>query len=271
MPVIAISTWALHKTIGVSYPDSPAGGRTSKMIHSKRTTELVDLPGEVRKNGYSRVELCHFHIPSREAEYTLKLKNAFRHAGVKLQTLLIDDGDITHPQNGARDTEWIKGWIDTAAQLGAEAVRVIAGDETWSEESANLAEQNLKSIIDHAKGLGVKVRIENWHELLSKPGQVLELLTRVGEGLGLCIDFGNWSGPSKYADLSLIASKAETAHAKADFIDASTLDEADYQKCIDLVVAHGFNGPYVIVNGGKGDDEWEAIFQQAEFIQSALM
>lgn len=269
MATIAISTWALHRTIGVSYPDTPQDGRTTKAVHCKETTDLLDLPGELRKNGYARMELCHFHLPSRDAEYLTKFRKALQNSGVVLQTLLIDDGDLSHPDFADRDAAWIQGWIDISAALGAEAVRVIAGRHSWTEKSAATATEKLKELTSHAEILGVRVRIENWFDLLSKPSNVIEMLNRLEGRLGLCLDFGNWSGPTKYEDLAAIASRAETTHAKADFLDAETLDTEDYQKCIDILLGVNFTGPFVIVNGGKGDDEWEAISQQAEFISSA--
>ena len=44
-----------------------------------------------------------------------------------IQTLLIDDGDITNPATRARDLTWIASSIEAAALLGAENARAIAG------------------------------------------------------------------------------------------------------------------------------------------------
>ena len=53
-------------------------------------------------------------------------------AGVKLHSVLIDAGDITHPEAAHReaDLNWIKSWISVAGRCGAKNVRVIAGDVT---------------------------------------------------------------------------------------------------------------------------------------------
>ena len=63
-----------------------------------------------------------------------------------LQTLLIDDGDITDPVNRRRDIAWIGRWIDVAASLGAERARVIAGKQKPSPEVLDVAVAGLAEL-----------------------------------------------------------------------------------------------------------------------------
>jgi sugar phosphate isomerase/epimerase len=55
--------------------------------------------------------------------------------GTLLQTLLVEDGDPSHPQTAERDIRWVAGWIDIAAALGAQNMRVIAGKQQPSDEN----------------------------------------------------------------------------------------------------------------------------------------
>lgn len=261
---IAVSSWALHKTIGTATWDAPERRSTTLLHHAAPSLDLLDLPARLQEHGFNRLELCHFHLPRTDAAYLAEFREALGQSKVVLQTLLIDDGDLTDPGRGDRDRDWIAEWVDTAAELGAEGARVIAGMQPWSEEAAARSASGLESLT----GRGPRIRIENWYDLLRTPEHVHELLDRLEGTVGLCLDFGNWSGPTKYEDLAAIAGRAETCHAKSEFVDAGTIDEDDYSRCIDLARAAGYRGPYVIVNGGRGGSEWNAIKLQVDFLEA---
>lgn len=266
MSHIAVSSWALHRVLGVTYPDSPAYGPQPKVAHAPGELPLLALPAELRRLGYDRLELCHFHLPAREEAYLNDLRAALAHAGVTLQTLLIDEGDPSDPVTGGRDADWIARWIDTAAEVGAQSVRVIAGKQPWGDETLETSARHLARLARHANKLGVRARIENWFDLLDSPERVNRLLDRLTGEVGLCLDFGNWRGADKYERLARIAQRAETCHAKAEFLDAGTLLETDFGRCLDVMEAAGYAGPYVIVSGGKGECDWDGIRLQRDFI-----
>lgn len=266
MATVAVSSWALHRTLGVSYPDSPATGPRSPESHSDRTLPLLDLPAAVAKAGFARLELCHFHVPSKDPAFLRELKDRFAEAGVTLQTLLIDDGDPSHPEHAARDAAWIADWIDVAGRLGAERVRVIAGKQPYSSEAMDRAVAHLGELAARGVDQNVRVATENWFALLSAPGPVNELLDRLKGTVGLCADFGNWDRSYKYEALPQILPLAETIHAKCDFDEDFNLDEEDFARCLDLARKAEFDGPYVLVNGGP-EDEWEALRRSREAVE----
>ena len=128
---LSVSTWSLHRTLGPTYWDSPAKpSRDREEPYGPGLLELLDIPARIAEFGINTLEICHFHLPSREPAYLNDLRSALDSAGVELFTILIDDGDITHPEHSARDLAWISGWIETAGQLGARCARVIAGKTT---------------------------------------------------------------------------------------------------------------------------------------------
>ena len=129
---IAISTWSVH--------------------HLLATLPLEALPVELAQRGYSRVEICHFHLRSQEPHYLRQMGKLFREHGVIIQTLLIDDGDITNPSTREKDMAWIAGWIESAAHLGAEHARVIAGKAAPTVELLKSSVDGLKTLA----ALGVK-------------------------------------------------------------------------------------------------------------------
>lgn len=266
---IAVSSWALHRTLGMTYPDSPALGRRDAEKHSKgEPLPLTHLPSALERRGYRSMQLCHFHLPSREASYLRELRAAIEDAGVTLLDLLIDDGDITHPEHGQRDADWIADWLSVAQALGAKRARIIAGRQPFNPETMGLAVARIDKLADIAGP--VRLETENWFELMSSPEAVHAVLDALEGRLGLCADFGNWPRPMKYEGLRRIFPRAETCHAKLEFLDPERLDQEDAALCLGIARSSGFAGPYVIVNGGPGASEWEALEIQREAILGSI-
>jgi sugar phosphate isomerase/epimerase len=240
----------------VSFPDSPAFGPREPDRHGTPQVSLLELPNELSKRGYRSMQLCHFHLPSREDAYIADFRAALNEAQIDLHALLIDDGDITDPAHGERDTAWIAQWLATAEALGARHARVIAGKQPASAETVACSIERLKIL---AKGTIVRVETENWFSLLETPEVVLQVLDTLEDHVGLCADWGNWPRPRKYRDLSRIMPRAETCHAKLEFVTPNALDEEDAAACLDIARRAAFTGTYVLVNGGAGESEWEAL------------
>lgn len=266
---IAISTWSLHRHLGTTYPHD----LTTDAIGAVEETfgpvgeSLLDLPAALHNHGYQRMELVSFHLPSRDPTYLGELRSQLRDEGVVLQTLLIDAGDITHPEHGARDAAWIARWLETANILGAENARVIAGKQRPTPETLDRSVAALKTLADGNAGSSVRLVTENWFDLLSTAEHVNSVLDRLDGKVGLLADFGNWRGDGKYAELAAIFGRAELCHAKAGFIDGD-LDAQDYGKCVDLAEQAGYAGPYTLIFDSEIPGEWQGLGIERDFIVS---
>ncbi len=264
---IAVSTWSLHRHLGTIYPHdlttSAVGPATP--TYGEGSSSLLDLPSALANHGYRRMEIVSFHLPSRDPVYLRELRDQLAVAGVTLQTLLIDDGDITHPVHGARDAAWIAGWIDVANQLGAENARIIAGKQKPTPETLDRAVAALKALADGNSGASVRLVTENWFDLLATPAEVNALLDRLEGRIGLLADFGNWKRPGKYEGLSAILGRAELCHARADFIDGD-IDADDYGRCLDLAEAAGYAGPYTLIFDSEIPGEWDGLAAERDAI-----
>lgn len=260
---LSTSTWSLHRALGLTYPDAPGQPNMGAAeTYGKGTMTLLETPTRVAAAGIHTLEICHFHIPSRDAGYLNELRGELDSAGVELFSLLIDDGDITHPQDGGRDLAWIAGWIDTAGKLGAKRVRVIAGKSQPSDDTLQRSRAGLAHLAECGKDAGLRVMTENWFGLLSRPEYVRRLLEAVD--IGLCADFGNWGGTTKYDDLAAIFPLAESCHAKCSFTPDANRE--DYIRCLDLTRAAGFSGPYTLIYDGPSDDEWAGLAVEHEMV-----
>ncbi len=226
---------------------------------------FLDLPRELAKRGYFRAEICHFHLARQDAGYLAEVRYAFRESGVIIQTLLIDDGDITDPATRARDLAWIAGFIATAGTLGAENARVIAGKHKPTAESLALSVAGLTALVPVAKDHGVRLVTENWFDLLESEQEVHHVLDAVGDGLGFLADMGNWHGPTKYAALQSVYGRAELSHTKCHFGEGLAMDRKDYGKCLEASVKAGYKGPHTLIFESPGE-EWEGLAMERAFV-----
>ena len=268
-PRIAVSTWSLHHKLGITYANGPTGSDTAAPVETfgKIEIALLDLPNALRKHGYGRVELCHFHLARLDPVYLEELRSAFGAAGVTIQTLLIDDGDITNQATRTRDMAWINKWIGVAARLGAIHARVIAGKQKPSPETLALSVSGLTHLANSAASQGVKLVTENWFETTATPAQVHHILNGV-PNLGLLADTGNWGGPTKYADLASIFARAQLCHAKASF-NGAVIDASDFTSCINAAESVAYKGPYTLIFADEGD-EWEGLAKERDVVLSVI-
>jgi len=262
---IAVSSWSLHKMLGYSHANGPMGRDNAPALPTWGPGEvkLLDVPRLLHAEGYGRIELCHFHIASLDPVYLEELRSAFKQAGVIIQTLLIDDGDITNPATRARDMAWINKWIGAAARLGAVHARAIAGKQKPSPETLALSVSGLNLLYNTAASQNVKLVTENWFDLTATPTEVHHILDRV-PGLGFLADTGNWGGSTKYADLESVFVKAQLCHAKA-FFHGSKIDDEEFVKSIRAGEKAGYKGPYTLIFADEGD-EWEGLAKERDVV-----
>lgn len=271
MERLAVSSWSLHNLLGVTFPhdlDSPAVG-PRRETYGQGSAELIELPALVASRGISRLEICSFHLPSRETAYLDELRAALADAGVTLQSLLIESGDLGDPDTAERDAGWISGWVETADALGAEHARILAGAQKPGPETLERVARHMRAIAKRNAGGSTRLATENWQDLLSTPDAVHHLLDATEGAIGLNADFGNWTGPGKYDDLASIFPRAELCHAKAHFADGK-MDEQDHGRCIDLAEAAGYTGPYTLIFSADAPDEWAGIAIERDFIRERL-
>jgi sugar phosphate isomerase/epimerase len=262
----AVSSWSLHRTLG-SYMsgDGPDRGAGS-LARPESGMALLDLPAELRRRGYDTVQICHFHLPSREESYLGELRSALEAAEVALDAVLVDDGDLTHPTDADAHQAWIDGWLDITATLGAHRARVIAGKQQPSPERLSDSGRRLAKLAgDHPD---VRVVTENWFDLTAGPSEVHTILDAADGQVGLLIDLGNWKGSDKYDNLAAVAPRAETCHAKCHF-SADGPDHADFRRTLGVLREAEFTGPLALVYDGPEADEW-ACLEQEDAIAAAV-
>jgi len=267
-PTHALHTWSLFRTMGryVAPGSAPSGALTENTDGGGLS--LLELPEQLAAHGVASAQLCHFYLPTTEASYLAELRAAFDTAGVDLEVLLVDDGDVVHPETGAEQQRWLSGWIDVAEQLGAPRVRVPAGDQPPSEETLDLSARRLRELA--AEHPGLRVLTENWKALLVDATVTRRLLDLLEGEVGLLIDTGNWDGEDKYRQIGAVAGVAECSQVKARESSPGVLDEADLERSLTVLREVGYAGRLSLVYAGSDDDEWGRLAQMQEIVRRVL-
>lgn len=244
--VFAMSSWSVDGLLTSGFP-------------------LLELPAAARDHGIGVLELCHFHLPTTEPGYLDTLRASLAASGTKLSSLLIDTGDVASPDPDvlAESLHTIRHYIQVAARLGAERVRVSAGPQPPTPETLTQSAAQLGALMTYAAGRGVRVGTENWQRTAAQPEDVLTILGAAPAGLGLCVDTGNAEAtPDKYRTLAQLLPHATSVHFKARMtggtVDRGAIDEGDVRRCLELMNAASFRGPVSLIYDGKRD-EWAGV------------
>jgi len=247
----SISSWSLHGLLSAGAP-------------------LIELPRQFSEHGIFTAEICHFHFPKTDSTYLRELKSEFESNGVETYSILIDTGDIASPDLAVRsaDIETIRGWIDVAAQFGAERVRISAGGQPPTTEAIARSCEALGTLYEHGKSVGVAVITENWQVTGLRPGPLLQILNSRPE-LGLCADTGNAEGADKYETLMRILPRATSMHFKARYRGAA-VDLDDAARVFKLAEDAEFEGPVSLIYGDT-TNEWNRVDEMREALEAFVL
>lgn len=264
----SVSTWSLHRTLGnYCHPDSAAnGGPFMTLPEMAGGMTLLELIPEVASRGYASIQICHFHLESREPEYLTTLKQALAANNLPLDMLLIDDGDLTADDIDAQ-MAWISEWLTVAETLGATRARVNAGHGTPTTELLQTVGQRLAALA--AQHPDVRVVTENFLSMTPDADSVATILDATGSSVGLLIDLGNWHAPGKYDELASIASLGEDCHAKCSF-SAAGPDEEDFVRSLTILKDAGFSGPISLIYDGPDDDEFAHLDEEWAMVEKVF-
>ncbi len=264
MSYLSVSTWSLHRLLGPLHWtiwDAEASTHRTNVQDQPQLLTLLNLPGEAAKRGYQAVEVCHFHFPSTETAYLEQLRQAFSDAGVSLDTLLLDYGDLTATDEVrlAADRSLYRQWIDIASLCGAKQIRLIAGEAQPADDTATRrSAAALSELAKYAASRNVRVITENFKQLTSTGENCLKLLALTGDAVDMITDFGNFSEPAKYEEIAMTVPYSVSVHAKAAYDGSGFPDEAEFIRCLESVAATDYDGAFVLIYDGPGD-MWEGL------------
>ncbi|GIQ69515.1 sugar phosphate isomerase/epimerase [Xylanibacillus composti] len=261
---LALSSWSLHRLLGPlrwTVWDEASRSQTTAVQLQPQEIELLELPKVVKARGFQYLELCHFHFPSTEEEYLSQLKQAFADAEVRFHTLLVDYGDISSPEEERRrsDMAYLRQWLDIAAKAGADAVRIVAGEQEAGDlEAMERSREALTDLRAYGQARGVMVVTENFRELTATVGSWRELLESIEPRVSTIVDFGNLLPSEREAGIAYGTPHAHSIHAKPLYREDGSIDKEDFERMLAVVTELNDSVPITVIFDQEGD-MWEGI------------
>jgi sugar phosphate isomerase/epimerase len=231
---------------------------------------LLELPSQLKAHNIPHLELCHFHLPETSPEYLQAFRKALKENNVNLYSLLIDIGDIANPDNHKRheDIREIKNWIDIAQTLGADQVRIVAGNQEATAEVIQRSSQNLQELARYGKEKGLHTSTENWQKTSANADVLLQIL-ELNPDVRLIADIGNAEGNDKYQTLAKLLPRANSIHFKVRYLEDESAEPEDLAKVLELIKQSNFSGVITLIYDKK-HDEWKGIEALRDNLQPLL-
>ena len=153
-----------------------------------------------RDLGLDAIDISILFVPDRSRGAVLALRKQIEAAGMRV-AMVTSYPDFTHPDAAQRDRELALAQevVDVAAGMGAEMVRVTAGQahpETGRQEGIRWATEGLTRLADSRRTSGVRLVYENhakpgaWQYTdFSQSPDIFLAIARATAGVGLGINF----------------------------------------------------------------------------------
>jgi sugar phosphate isomerase/epimerase len=248
---ISLAEWSLNKTLRAGTMTNLDFPRVAKREFQIDCIEFVDQ---------------FFADKAKDKAYLAELKQRAEDEGVKMGLIMIDTtGDLGAADKSAREANVEKTlpWIDAAAHLGCQTVRINArGPGTGDEVRPRIVESGTR-LADYAAKHNINIAIENHGGHSSNPEWLVQTIREINRpNFGALPDFGNFPDEvNRYDAVEALMPFAKAVSAKAmKFMPEGEVAETDFRRVMRIVRDGGYNG-YVGVESSVGSqaDEGDAI------------
>ncbi|MEK9608755.1 MAG: TIM barrel protein [Flavobacteriaceae bacterium] len=201
--------------------------------------------------------------------------------------MLDEEGSLSHESNVeiTKAIEQHKKWVELAAELGCESVRVnLSGtrdEKIWINQSV----VGLTGLCEFAKPMGINVIVENHGGLSSNAGLLAQVMKQTNlDNCGTLPDFGNFclasdwgsedgckSWYDMYKGVAELMPYAKSVSAKAyDFDKNGNETKIDYAKMMQIVKNNNYKGYIGVEYEGSRLSEKEGILATKNLIQKFI-
>lgn len=235
--------------------------QTRPTEHPRRDDRLtlLDVPAYYRERFRLRnVEFWSQHFESLEPAYLAELRRRLEHAGSTLVNVQVDSAYNLAAADEDERRESVREairWIEAAAALGAQAIRINPGHGEVATSIRSLREVNT-----HARRRGLRLLTENHFGIEMDPDVHLRINREAGpENLFTLPDFGNYPDDARFEALAKILPHAGLISAKAvRFNDRLEHVSFDFDRCVRMAEAAGFRGVYSV-------EQWSREYQDLDY------
>jgi sugar phosphate isomerase/epimerase len=233
----------------------------NRLLRSGKLKHL-NYPSMVKKElGIEHVEYWSrpFEGKHTDKKFVAELLRRTKGEGISNVLILVDEKhELDHEKKSERDlsVDLHKGWIDCAAQLGCDAIRVncrMGGDP---KDNLKRAVDGVGRLCEYAKGTPVKVVIEPHGRNSQNPDWLLAVMKELDHShAGILPDFNNFGSYDRYSAVEKTLPYAPAVCAKAlKFDEGGNEVHTDYFKMLKIVHDSEFSGVISIEFEGHGVD-----------------
>lgn len=238
----------------------------------------LDYPALARKElGITHIEYWNRPFDQRHTDKTYVGELAARTTGEGMKNVLIlvdakhqlDSPDQAQRQ---RAVDEHKRWVDCAAQLGCDAIRVNCRSGGDRDENLKHAAAGLGELCDYAKDTSVKIVIEPHGGHSQDPDWLLAAMQEINRpNAGLLPDFNNFGTYDRYEGVTKCLPYAPAVCAKAlEFDQQGNETRTDFYKMLKIIYESDYSGVISIEFEGHGIDPIEGALKTKRLIRQAL-
>jgi sugar phosphate isomerase/epimerase len=217
-------------------------------LKKKPTMTLMDFIDTAAWGPLDAVELTSYYFADTSVDYLKQILQRCRQHGLAISGVPVGN-NFCHrdPAQLREEIQRVCAWIERAALLQAETVRIFAGSLERGD-SLEAAQKRVVEAIEqccaHAEKHGVKVALENHGGITATPEMLLTLVRQVrSKAFGVNVDTGNFYTPNPYADIAAIVPYGIVAQVKTEMIRPDKKREpADLARLIDIFKQANFQG-----------------------------
>ncbi len=228
-----------------------------------------------REAGFTQLDPWNAHIARAYADtgYVAELKASAADVGLPYGCIAVDGAHIyeTSAEERIENQRHRYRWLEVAAELGAEQMRIDAGGrDATLDEIFPIVVAGYQDIIERARLHGIEIVIENHWGPTNHPDAMRRLLNAV-PGLGLLFDSYNWPAGTHSRAWPEFAGDARLTHFKTfTFAADGSEPNWDIPGLIRLLQAAGYTGAWGIESSPEDGDEIGAAKKTLELLKRNL-
>ncbi|OWK43253.1 sugar phosphate isomerase/epimerase family protein [Fimbriiglobus ruber] len=218
--------------------------------------EFIDLAAELPLDA---VELTSYYFAETTPEYLDKLKAHATKKKLAISGVPVGNNFCLRDEAKRRvEIDKVKAWTERAARLGAQTVRIFAGNLEKGdtlEQAQGRVVAAVNDCCEVAVKHGILLALENHGGITATPEQLLALVKPVNSpALGVNIDTGNFRTPDPYADVAKIAPYGVVSQVKTEVNPTGKkTEEADLGRMIKILKDANFHGYVALEYEAKED------------------
>ena len=223
---------------------------------------VPDMLEYAAQTGFEGVDLTGYYfpgypvVPSDEYIYDIKRK-AFRLGLEICGTGIRNDLSKVSASERADEKKRIKDWVVVASKLGAQTLRIFAGNNipdgyTWDQAAAWISE-DIKECARYAGEHGVVLALQNHNDFLKTADEVEKLLKMIdSQWVGLMLDIGCYR-TDPFAEIEQTIKHAVTWQVKEEMYINNKVVKTDIGRLKAIISNSDYRGYLPIETLGEGD------------------